>query len=94
MKSIHLKRQQKTSAFKHQKQNGFLPEAMADLVSAGVQTVRPVSLDWISDELLVETADVWSRELGRSVSEEEAIEMLLNVKRLLETLLAVMRTEG
>ena len=47
-----------------------------------------------ADELLAETVDVWSRELGRSVSEEEAIEMLLNVKRLSETLLAVMRTEG
>ena len=94
MKSIHPKRQQNISGFEHQKQTGFLPEAMADLVSAGVQTVRPASLEWISDELLAETVDVWSRELGRDVSEDEAIEMLLNVKRLSETLLAVMRTEG
>lgn len=94
MTSVHLETVQNTSSDKHQKTTGFLPEQAAQLVTAGVQTVRPVSLEWISDELLAETIDVWSKELGRSVSEDEAIEMLLNVKRLSETLLAIARTEG
>jgi len=94
MTSAHLETVQNTSPDKHQKWTGFLPEQAAQLVSAGIQTVRPVSLEWISDELLAHTVDVWSKELGRSVSEDEAIEMPLNVKRLSETLLAIARTEG
>ena len=48
---------------------------------------RPLSTAWISDELLAETVDVWSEAYGRPVSEEEAVEILMNVKRLGEVLL-------
>ncbi len=46
---------------------------------------------WISDELLAETIDLWSESYGRPVSEGEAVEILMNVKRLGEVLLKVRR---
>lgn len=48
---------------------------------------RPLSMAWISDELLVKTIDVWSRNYGRPISEDEAVEILMNVKRFAEVLL-------
>ena len=54
----------------------------------GCAPARPLSLAWIDDEWLAETIDVWSEFLGRPVPEEEAIEMLLNVKQLAEVLLS------
>jgi hypothetical protein len=49
--------------------------------------MRPLSLAWIADDLLQRTQEVWSKAYGRPVSEDEAIEMLLNVKRLAEVML-------
>ena len=46
-----------------------------------------MSLAWITDDLLRYTREVWSRAYGRPVSEAEAIEMLVNVKRFAEVLL-------
>ena len=54
---------------------------------------RPLSMAWISDELLAETIDVWSEAYGRAVSEKEAVEILMNVKRLGEVLLKARREE-
>ena len=53
--------------------------------------VRPLSMAWISDELLANTIDVWSEAYGRPISEDEAVEMLMNVKRLGEVLLKAWR---
>ena len=52
---------------------------------------RPLSMAWISDELLAGTIDVWSEAYGRAISEEEAVEILMNVKRLGEVLLKARR---
>ena len=52
---------------------------------------RPLSMAWISDELLAETIDVWSENYDRPISEEEAVEILMNVKRLGEVLLKLRR---
>ena len=46
---------------------------------------------WISDALLDETVEVWSNAYGRPISEEEAVEILQNVKRLGEALLKAKR---
>jgi len=46
---------------------------------------------WISDELLAKTIDVWSTNYGRPISEDEAVEILMNVKRLGEALLKARR---
>lgn len=50
---------------------------------------RPASLAWITDELMTYTQEVWAKEYGRPVTEDEAIEMLVNVKRLGEVMLKV-----
>lgn len=42
----------------------------------------PLETAWISPELLALTQRVWGRRLGREVPHEEAVEMLLNVKRI------------
>lgn len=48
---------------------------------------RPLSLAWVSDELIVETRRLWSARYEREISVEEAIEILQNVKRFAEMLL-------
>ena len=48
---------------------------------------RPLSISWITDDLLQSTIDIWSPRYGRTLSTEEAIEILINVKRFGETLL-------
>ena len=45
---------------------------------------RPLSLAWVSDELIVETRRLWSARYEREISVEEAIEILQNVKRFAE----------
>lgn len=46
-----------------------------------------MSLSWIEDDLIAYTRDVWGKYLGRPVSEEEAIDMLVNIKQLTRLLL-------
>ena len=42
---------------------------------------------WLSGERIAETRRVWSKACGRVISEDEAIEILTNVRRLAEVLL-------
>jgi hypothetical protein len=42
---------------------------------------------WVSESLFIETRRVWTRAYGREVSDCEVIEILVNVRRLAETLL-------
>lgn len=55
---------------------------------------RPLSMAWISDDLLAETRDVWSEVYGRPVGEPEAIEILMNAKRFAEVLLRAAKEMG
>ena len=48
---------------------------------------RPLSLAWVSDELIAETQRLWSARYEREISTEEAVEILQNVKRFAEMLL-------
>jgi hypothetical protein len=48
---------------------------------------RPLSMAWITDDLLVETRRVWSVAYGRVIADEEVIEILMNVRRFAETML-------
>ncbi len=50
---------------------------------------RPLSAAWISEDLLESTRRVWSRAYRRSVSEREAMVILMNTKRFAEVLLKV-----
>jgi len=49
---------------------------------------RPMSADWITDELVAETRRVWSGHLGRIVTEDEAVEMLMNVRNAAVAIMA------
>jgi hypothetical protein len=53
----------------------------------------PMPRSWISDELVEETRIVWARAYGRDVSDDEAMEILMNVKRLAEALLRIQRSK-
>ena len=49
----------------------------------------PLSAEWISEELLLETRKLWSRAYKRVISIDEAIEILMNVKRVAEVLVRI-----
>lgn len=48
---------------------------------------RPLSLSWISDEMIDDTQRLWSKRYGREISTDEAVEILQNVKRFAEMLM-------
>ena len=48
---------------------------------------RPLSTQWLSDERIAEARRVWSKAYGRVISGDEAVEILMNVRRLAEVLL-------
>lgn len=53
----------------------------------GSVAARPLSTQWLSDERIAEARRVWSKAYGRVISQDEAIEILMNVRRLAEVLL-------
>jgi hypothetical protein len=60
----------------------------------GSATARPLSTQCLSDERIAEARRVWSKAYGRVISEDEAIEILKNVRRLAEVLLRAAEEEG
>ena len=46
--------------------------------------LEPADHPWLSDEQIGETRRVWSKVYGRVISEDEAVEILQNVRRLAE----------
>jgi len=57
------------------------------LPEPGPAAVRPLSTQWLSDERIAEARRVWSKAYGRVISDDEAVEILMNVRRLAEVLL-------
>ncbi len=60
-----------------------------DFQSAGVphDSWHDVELPvWVSEDLLSETRHVWSQAYDRDVDDDEALEILANVRRLAEVL--------
>jgi hypothetical protein len=53
----------------------------------GPDPERPLSSQWLSEERIAEARRVWSKAYGRVISDDEAIEILTNVRRLAEVLL-------
>lgn len=47
----------------------------------------PMSMDWISDDLLLKTINVWSKSYGHPISADDAVEILGNVKQFVEILM-------
>ena len=66
---------------------GLSPPDEPGLCDPQVPVRRPLSLAWVSDEAIAETRRLWSARYGREVSDDEAIEILRNVKRFAEMLL-------
>lgn len=58
--------------------------------SVGAETKRPLSSAWISPKLLRNALAVWSSRYGRPLTDEEGIEILMNVKRLGEAMVDLM----
>lgn len=55
--------------------------------------IIPLSATWITDELLCETRRVWSKVYRRPIGDDEAMEILMNVKRFGEVLLKAVQVE-
>jgi hypothetical protein len=55
---------------------------------------RPLSTQWLSDERIAEARRVWSPVYGRVIREDEAIEILTNIRRLAEVLLRAEDEKG
>lgn len=55
---------------------------------------RALSTAWVSNELLAETRDVWSEAYGYEIDDAEAMEILMNVKRLGEVLMRARKEIG
>jgi hypothetical protein len=49
----------------------------------------PLSAEWVSEELLLETRNIWSQAYKRVISIDEAIEILMNVKLVAEVLIRI-----
>jgi hypothetical protein len=63
---------------------GFLHENSHPVSVPGTVPDRPMSLAWITDDLIAETQRVWSPYYGRDLTVDEAVEILRNVKRFAE----------
>ena len=66
---------------------GFLPPTGHTGPEPGSGGVRPLSTQWLSDKRIAEARRVWSKAYGRVISEDEAVEILTNIRRLAEVLL-------
>jgi hypothetical protein len=56
--------------------------------------MRPLSMQWMTEERVAETRRVWSKAYGRVISDDEAVEILMNVRRLAEVLLRAEQEEN
>lgn len=50
---------------------------------------RPLSMDWMTDDLLQKTLAVWSEVYEQPLTTDDAVEILMNVKRFSEALLQI-----
>ena len=66
---------------------GFPPPTGQHGPEPGSAGARPLSMAWITDDLIEETRRVWSPMYGRVLATEEAVEILMNVKQFAEVLL-------
>jgi hypothetical protein len=60
-------------------------------VSSNQVAIFATTRSWITAEFLEETKAVWSKAYGREVSDDEAIEILSNVKRFSEVLIHIQK---
>jgi len=53
--------------------------------------LRPPEQGWITDDLIEDTRRVWSKQYGCLIAAEEAVEILVNVKKVAEAFMKAMR---
>jgi hypothetical protein len=53
--------------------------------------LKPPEQGWINDDLIEDTRRVWSKQYGRLIAAEEAVEILVNVKKVAEAFMKAMR---
>jgi hypothetical protein len=63
-------------------------------LTVGPTADRPPSRAWITDELIAEHRRVWSRAYRRPVSAEEAVEIIMNIRRFAEAVINAQREGG
>ena len=73
---------------------GFPPKTGHHGPEPDLAGVRPLSMQWLSDERIAEARRVWSKDYGRVISVDEAVEILMNVRRLAEVLLRAEQEEN
>ena len=66
---------------------GFLPTTGHHGPDPATVPIPAVETTWLSADRIAEARRVWSQAYGRIISTEEATEILMNVRRLAETLL-------
>jgi len=54
----------------------------------------PLSLAWITEDMITEAVDVWSEAYGRVIARDEAIEVLVNVRHFCEIMVAGQKRES
>lgn len=55
---------------------------------------RPLSMEWITDDLLQATLAAWSPRYERPLNADDAVEILMNVKRFSEALLRIRKDKA
>jgi hypothetical protein len=68
---------------------GFTPGSAHHGGAADPPALHPLPPEWMSEELIRDTARVWSSHSGQPISRADAVEILTNVRRLAEVLLRV-----
>ena len=53
--------------------------------------LKPSGQGWITDDLIEDTRRVWSKQYGRLIAPDEAVEILVNVKKVAEAFMKAMR---
>ncbi len=67
------------SSAMHGDMTGMFSPDEQGLCETPVPIRRPLSLAWMSDELITETQRLWSARYEREISPDEAVEILQNV---------------
>ena len=70
---------------------GFSPESRQHGTQPEPDGPRPLGAEWMSDELIADTRRVWSAAYGRVISNDEAVEILNNVRRFADVMLRAER---
>ena len=83
-----MDRRHRGESVKDRPESTGLPRPVEDTQGGKRDVPRlPLSAAWIPDDLLQDTCRVFGEAYGRLVTEEEAVEILTNIKRLAHVLI-------